>query len=77
MPALKPVTVLVNAPAPVPTTIVLRLPTLGTSDVLQQTPRAVTGAPPSLVTAPPQRAVLIPVVTGTAVVTVGRVMNFA
>ncbi len=47
----KSVIVLVNSPTPVPS-VVLLSDVVGSSDVLQHTPRAVTSAPPSAITLP-------------------------
>jgi hypothetical protein len=48
---------LVNAPVPVPFVVLVLNEVVGSADVLQQTPRAVTDAPPSLVIFPPLVAV--------------------
>ena len=48
---------------------------VGFADVLQQTPRAVTGAPPSLVTFPPLVAVLLAIEDTAMVVSVGTVAD--
>ena len=62
---------LVKLPVPVPSVVWLSL-VVGLADVLQQTPLAVTDAPPSEVTFPPLEA-LFEVIEDTAVVvTVGR-----
>jgi hypothetical protein len=67
---VSPLNALVNAPVPVPSVVLLSA-VVGSADVLQQTPRAVTAAPPSEVTFPPPAAVaaVIPVIA--VVVTVG------
>ena len=57
---------LVNVPVPVPSLVQL-LPTTGFSIGLQQTPLAVTDAPPSEVMVPPLVAVVV-VISETAVV---------
>ena len=65
---------LVNKPVPVPSSVLLSL-MVGFADVLQQTPLAVTEAPPSEVTFPPLDA-LVEVIEDTAVVeTVGVVVD--
>jgi len=63
---LNPVIELVKLPVPVPSMVLLSL-VVGFSDVLQQTPRAVTAAPPSDVTLPPLEALVV-VFEDTAVV---------
>ena len=63
---VSPVMELVNVPVPVPSLVQLP-PTAGLSDVLQQTPLAVTGVPPSEVMVPPLLAVVV-VIPETAVV---------
>ena len=57
-------------PVPLPL-VVLLSDTVGLGEVLQQTPRAVTAAPPSEVTFPPLEAVVVPVAVVAPVVTVG------
>jgi len=47
---------------------------VGFGEVDQQTPRAVTGAPPSLVTLPPPLAVFDPIAVTGEVVTVGMLV---
>lgn len=54
---MSPVIALVNVPVPVPS-VVLLLAIVGLEVVLQQTPRAVTEAPPSAPTVPPLVAVV-------------------
>ena len=54
---VKPVMLLVNVPVPEPSVVWLHVIT-GFCVVLQQIPRAVTMAPPSLVTLPPHVAVV-------------------
>ena len=72
MPGLSPVIELVKLPVPVPS-VVLLLEIVGLADVPQQTPLAVTTAPPPEVTFPPLEA-LVEVIEDTAVVvTVGAV----
>jgi hypothetical protein len=63
---------LVNVPVPDPSVVWLSA-TVGLADVLQQTPRAVTDAPPSEVTLPPPDAVVEVIEVIVAVVTVGVV----
>lgn len=55
MPGFSPLNVLEKVPIPEPS-LVLELLTVGFCSVLQQTPRDVTEAPPSLVTLPPDVA---------------------
>jgi hypothetical protein len=69
--AFNPVMLLVNEPVPVPSVVCGPL-TVGLWLVLQHTPRAVTVAPPSEVTSPPQVAVEEALLVATAVVTVGK-----
>ena len=61
-----------NAPVPVPLVVLLSA-VVGLADVLQQTPRAVTLAPPLEVTFPPPDAVVEVIDVIVAVVTVGVV----
>jgi hypothetical protein len=63
---------LVNDPVPVPS-LVHAPPTVGFSRIAVQTPRAVTGLPPSAVTWPPPLAVAGVREAGRVVVTVGVV----
>jgi hypothetical protein len=63
---------LVNTPVPDPSSVQFP-PTTGFGDVSQQTPYAVTGAPPSEVTSPPAVAVVEVILDGCVVVTVGSV----
>ena len=69
-PGVKPVMELVNAPVPVPSVVWL-LAVVGFAVVLQQTPRAVTDAPPLSVTFPPLAAVVAVMSETEVVVTVG------
>jgi hypothetical protein len=69
---VSPVIELVNAPVPEPSVVWLSA-TVGLAEVLQQTPRAVTVAPPSEVTLPPPDAVVEVIEVIVAVVTVGVV----
>jgi len=64
---------LVKLPVPVPL-FVSELETVGFVEVLQQTPRAVTVAPPSEVTLPPLVAVVWAIALVAVVVTVGATM---
>ena len=61
-----------KVPVPVPS-LVLASEVVGCGFVLQQTPRTVTGTPPSEVTLPPQVAVVLVINDTLAVVTMGRV----
>ena len=61
---------LVNEPVPLPS-VVCELPIVGLCEVLQQTPRAVTLAPPSKVTLPPQEAEVCATLVTLLVTTVG------
>ena len=69
MPAVNPVRLLVKLPVPEPSEVWLLLK-VGFCEVLQQTPRAVTGEPPSLVTLPPVVAELSVMPLAVVVVTV-------
>ena len=69
---VNPVIVLVNGPVPVPSLVRL-LAIVGFEVVLQQTPRAVTEAPPLDVTLPPEVAVVAVMLEAIAVDTVGEV----
>ena len=70
VPGVNPVMELEKPPFPVPSVVGL-LDIVGLGEVLQQTPRAVTVAPPSEVTFPPLDAVVVPVPVVVLVVTVG------
>ena len=71
MPAVSPVIALVKIQVPVP--LIVRLPVAtGFGVVLQQTPRAVTVAPPSAVTLPPPAAVMEVIAVSDEVITVGK-----
>ena len=65
------VKLLAKEPAPVPS-FVCESAIVGFCEVLQQIPRAVTLAPPSLVTLPPQLAVLEVIAEIVAVVSLGK-----
>ena len=67
---VKLVILLVKEPVPLPLVVWLLL-TVGFCDVLQQTPRAVTVAPPSDVTLPPQVAEVVDIFVTLFVVKVG------
>ena len=59
VPGISPVKLLVKVPVPIPLAVILPA-VVGPVDVLQQTPRAVTLAPPSEVIFPPAVAVVVP-----------------
>lgn len=59
---------------PVPSVVLLSL-VVGLCDVLQQTPRTVTGSPPSDVTLPPPVAVVAVIEEMASAVTVGVVVE--
>ena len=63
---------LVNTPVPVPSVVLVDKAIVGFTAVLQQTPRAVTVAPPSAVTLPPLAAVAVVIAVIAVVVTVGN-----
>jgi hypothetical protein len=67
---VRPVIVLVKAPDPVPSEVIL-LVTMGVEDVLQHTPRAVTPVPPSSEMIPPETAEVFVMDTTAFVVRVG------
>ena len=60
-----------NVPVPVPSVVWFPVAT-GFGDVLQQTPRAVTVAPPSVLILPPLEAVVEVIEVTTVVVKVGK-----
>ena len=68
--AVKPVILLENAPAPVPSVVWLP-PGTGLGEVLQHTPWTVMGAPPSSVILPPLAAVVFVIDVAVVVVSVG------
>ena len=68
---VRPVRVLINVPITVPSTVQLAVRS-GFSVVFQQTPSAVSAAPPSEMTVPPLTAVVAVIFEIDAVVTVGR-----
>ena len=69
--AVRPARLLANSPVPVPS-LVLKSEIVGPTDVLQHTPRAVTMAPPSDITLPPQVAASAVIFVTGVVVTVAR-----
>jgi hypothetical protein len=69
---VRPVMELVNVPIPVPSLVQVP-PTAGLVDVLQQTPLAVTSAPPSDVMLPPPVADVLVILEMAVVTTVGRI----
>ncbi|MBA7592589.1 hypothetical protein ES708_34777 [subsurface metagenome] len=71
MPSANPIIELVNAPVPAPSVVLVLNAIVGFVDVLQHTPRVATFAPPSLVTFPPEVAVVLVIPVIVAVVTVG------
>ena len=68
--AVNPVMLLVNAPVPVPLTVLVVKAIVGLIVVLQQIPLAVMVAPPSEVTFPPDVAVVAVMVDAAVVVSV-------
>jgi hypothetical protein len=66
---------LVKEPVPLPSDVLL-FETVGFSEVFQQTPLAVTSAPPSAVTLPPEVAVVRVTADTAAVVSVGGTGSF-
>ena len=70
VPAVSPVRLLVKMPVPLPSVVWLSF-TVGLCEVLQHTPRAVTVAPPSVVTLPPQVADVSVTLLAAVVVTEG------
>ena len=73
MVAVSPVMALVNVPMPVPFIVLVDKATVGFAVVLQQTPRAVTAAPPSLLILPPLAAVVDVMEVTAVVVMAGKV----
>ena len=69
--AVKPVRELVKLPVPEPSVVLVLNEIVGFVDVLQQTPREVTDAPPSLVILPPLVAVVCVIVVTAVVERVG------
>ena len=79
VPAASPVISLVKLPTPEPSSVLLSFMS-GFTDVLQQTPRAVTEEPPSDVTFPPLDALIeviddIVLVTTVGAVTIGLISH--
>lgn len=72
--AVKPVIALVKLPIPVPSVVLVDKAMVGFAVVLQQTPRAVTVAPPSLLMLPPLVAVVLVMAVTAVVVIVGIVL---
>ncbi len=68
---MRPVMLLIKAPVPDPSTVLVGSATVGPVDVLQQTPLAVTDAPPSAVILPPDVAVAVIILVTGSVVNVG------
>ena len=64
-----------NIPVPVPSVVLVDKAIVGFAVVLQQTPQAVTGAPPSATTLPPPDAVVIVIDDKDTVATVGNVVD--
>ena len=62
---------LVKLMMPVPSDVLVLNATVGAALVLQQTPRAVTGAPPSVVIEPPEVAEVNPIEVTTFVISTG------
>jgi hypothetical protein len=62
---------LVKLPVPLPSVVWLPA-VVGLADVDQQTPKAVTAAPPSLLTVPPEAAEVAVMLDAAVVVTVGK-----
>ena len=73
--AVNPVMLLVNAPVPVPSTVLVANAIVGLAVVLQQIPLAVMVAPPSEVMFPPLVAVVVVMPLIVFVVTVGKLVN--
>ena len=65
---------LVKLPKPVPFVVML-FEIVGEDEIFQQTPRAVTAAPPSLVIVPPLEAVIDVIAEITVVLMVGKVAD--
>jgi len=63
---------LAKIPVPVPSIVLVDKAVVGFTAVLQQTPRAVTGAPPSLATLPPLVAVVMVMAVVVAVIIVAN-----
>ncbi len=76
VPGVKLVSELLNVPVPLPSLVQLS-PVVGFGEVLQHTPLAVTGAPPSAVTLPPHVTALVAIFEIDPVVTIGGVIGGA
>ena len=68
---VSPVMLLVKVPSPDPSVVLVGKAIVGLAEVLQQTPLAVTDAPPSDVTLPPLEAVVVVMDDRAVVVTEG------
>ena len=68
---------LVNVPMPVPSFVFVDRATVGFAIVLQQTPRTVTGAPPSALIVPPLVAVVLVMAVTGVVIMVGMLVVVA
>jgi len=68
-----PVILLIKLPVPVPSDVLVLKATIAPVLVLQHTPRAVTAEPPSVVTFPPDVAVVMLIADTAAVVSAGIV----
>ena len=71
--AVKPVIELVNVPVAIPSVVLVLNAIVGLAEVPQQTPRAVTAAPPSLVILPPLVAVVEVRADTAVVVSTGKI----
>jgi hypothetical protein len=71
--AIRLVIELVNVPIPVPSVVLVDKAMVGFAVVLQQTPRAVTAAPPSVLIVPPLLAVVLVIADIAVVVITGMV----
>jgi len=65
---------LIKAPTPVPSVVLVDKATVGFAVMLQQTPRAVTAAPPSVLMVPPLVAVVLVMAVIAVVAMVGIVV---
>ena len=72
---VKPDMDLVNIPVPVPSVVLVDKAIVGLAVKLQQTPRAVTAAPPSVVMLPPLLAVVMVMAVVEAVVIVANAVD--
>ena len=73
MEAVSPLILLVKLPIPAPSDVLVLNAIVAPELVLQQTPRAVTAEPPSVVTLPPETAVVVLIEEIAAVVKAGMV----